>query len=115
MTQLEADNEEKNKKVGCQIPIKEVDAIKMTKFSFGQICGRRGSKVFLEADRPDSLTGKCKEGFSACSAVTSPDNTICVESSKLFENGEKNALSTECPITDIKFEKNYVENRKKME
>jgi len=65
----------------------------MTKFAGVNFCGTRGGQSFLNAERPDPTTKECKDGYTACSEETSPDNTICVQ------DGQEKL----CPITYLKF------------
>jgi len=65
----------------------------MTKFAGKYFCGTQGGKSFLEADRVNPSTKKCKDGYVACSDETDAESTICVKSSE----------QKSCPITWMKF------------
>ena len=77
-------------------PAKEQDEFYDMRF-----CGTRGGQSFLKAQRPEPMddnsgTYECPTNFVACSADTSPDNTICVSTAK---------KDTDCPLTTAKFVK----------
>ena len=60
------------------------------------ICGRRGGRQFVDTFRPNS-DGECPNKTVPCSEITSPENTICVESKE-----SDNTILDDCPITEIK-------------
>jgi hypothetical protein len=67
---------------------------RMHTFNGKMICGKRGGEPFMTATRPNPLTNVCPVGYSPCSTKTSPDNTICYETSM----GDY-----DCPITKFEF------------
>ena len=56
------------------------------------ICGTRGGESFGDVTRVDPATSACPEGTAACSASTSPENTVCYPAAE---------HATSCPITSI--------------
>ena len=51
----------------------------------------------MDTVRPN-LNGECPKKTVPCSKVTSPENTICVESDEF----DRAAIPDDCPITEIK-------------
>jgi hypothetical protein len=58
-----------------------------------KICGKRGGQKFMDQVRPNSTTGVCPQGFSACSPNSIPENTLC------YKPDDKD----KCPITQVIF------------
>ena len=82
----------------CMFEIQEKSAISMTELLGITICGKRGGSHFLETLRPNT-DGECPSNTVACSDLTSPENTICVD-----PRGTEDEFGSHsaCPITDIK-------------
>lgn len=81
---------------GCK-QILPIMPFRMHKFNGKMICGRKGGEPFMTATRPNPLTSLCPAGYVACSANTTPDNTICYNSALTAADA--------CPITSFEFVK----------
>lgn len=57
------------------------------------ICGKRGGPNFIETVRVNPGSLKCPKGFTPCSELTPPSETVCVEIDADKES--------KCPIIDL--------------
>jgi len=57
------------------------------------ICGKQSGTPFIKVTRVDPDTMKCPNSTIACSEATSPDYTVCVNSTD----------TANCPVTGLKF------------
>lgn len=73
--------------------IRAQPSIVMDQIDDKYICGVRGGNTFVNTIRPDYSTGKCPSGYSPCSPMTSPENTVCTD--KIDKS--------DCPITFVQF------------
>ena len=70
-----------------------LDPIDQSLFGGKQVCGRRSSNSFMDAQRP-TASGDCPSGTQVCNSAMSQENKLCVRD-----------LST-CPITFVNFAAN---------
>jgi len=57
------------------------------------ICGKQSGTPFIKVTRVDANTMKCPNSTVACSENTSPDHTVCVNSTD----------TANCPVTGLQF------------
>lgn len=80
-TELASSNNNRNKeaKIKPTASVPPVGPIKQSKFAGKVICGTRGGNSFLNVKRPQPAGSdyECPAGTTACSSITSIDNTMC--------------------------------------
>jgi hypothetical protein len=79
---------------GCTY-VAPIMPFRMHTFNGKMICGKRGGQPFVTVTRPNPVTLLCPVGYLPCSPKTSPDNTICYDSTI--------GPADVCPITKFEF------------